>query len=586
MATAWDAYARELVGMGYGFPLWDPEPERHGEVHIGDVGFLVKGRFHRLFNPTLPAEHEVNQVWGVPDVFEELRIPSSLYSYKTTAISADTVCSKSFVKLDINANINAKSTVNLGLRFRCTNEQGAVLVLPTKKAIGEQLLPNSLIPKYMGRNHAYWYEFATERAQLDLKQEDIILISGWIKTARWAVAAFVEGGREVELSFGAGQASLADASFSVTTTQGVSRSWHQHSGPDTDEETTAGSSSVSRSVQDQCVFLHFYKSKRRLGGIWPKLLPMKIAAAGEDGARRWPSGGNWDPPEDDDGASMILADSVSIDEVPQRTENYDPLEPILGHIVQTSNASVAVASTMDLPTVTGDEFSGYVQEWLNSNHPRVYVAGADGWQVGSLHNLDDEIAPSINDAAVIDDILLANIIREGASSSVINLRPEFARKQHSPESPEESSSANANDVSTYQQILQKGRLLDMSNAQNGEQDCHTLASSKQILLSRNAMSSRKPKADRARLADALDSNVWDGVSNGPTGHLDQDKNRVTAYRAQLGQLRKTHTESRVLSPKMASPTPPPSVAAAASIAGSSTVTEQSTGERGEDVQGW
>ncbi|KAH9839021.1 uncharacterized protein C8Q71DRAFT_747171 [Rhodofomes roseus] len=569
MATAWDAYARELVGMGYGFPLWDPEPERHGEVHIGDVGFLVKGRFHRLFNPTLPAEHEVNQVWGVPDVFEELRIPSSLYSYKTTAISADTVCSKSFVKLDINANINAKSTVNLGLRFRCTNEQGAVLVLPTKKAIGEQLLPNSLIPKYMGRNHAYWYEFATERAQLDLKQEDIILISGWIKTARWAVAAFVEGGREVELSFGAGQASLADASFSVTTTQGVSRSWHQHSGPDTDEETTAGSSSVSRSVQDQCVFLHFYKSKRRLGGILPKLLPMKIAAAGEDGARRWPSGGNWDPPEDDDGASMILADSVSIDEVPQRTENYDPLEPILGHIVQTSNASVAVASTMDLPTVTGDEFSGYVQEWLNSNHPRVYVAGADGWQVGSLHNLDDEIAPSINDAAVIDDILLANIIREGASSSVINLRPEFARKQHSPESPEESSSANANDVSTYQ--------LSKSSRKGGCWTCRM----------------RKTKCDEQQETEGgpcqtcrrlgVECLGW-GVKRPDWA---SDKNRVTAYRAQLGQtLRKTHTESRVLSPKGASPTPPPSVAAAASIAGSSTVTEQSTGERGEDVQGW
>ncbi|KAH9932551.1 uncharacterized protein B0H18DRAFT_871263 [Fomitopsis serialis] len=269
-------YARELVGMGYGFPLWDPEPERHGEVLIGDVGFLVKGRFHRLFNPTLPAEHVVNQVWGVPDVFEELKIPANLYSYKAAAISADTVCSRSFVKLDINATVNAKSMANLGLHFRCTDNQGAVLVLPTKTAAGVQLLPNSLVPKFIGRNHAYWYEFATEKAQLDLKQQDIILVSGWVKTARWAVAAFVDGGREVEVSFRAGQATLADASFSLTATQSTSRSWHQHSGPVLDESFDEGSSSMARRTQDQCVFLHFYKSKRRLGGILPKFLPKKM----------------------------------------------------------------------------------------------------------------------------------------------------------------------------------------------------------------------------------------------------------------------------------------------------------------------
>lgn len=48
-SAAWLVYAEQLVGRGYGLPLWHPEPTRYGtepcEVEIGDVGYISEGRF-------------------------------------------------------------------------------------------------------------------------------------------------------------------------------------------------------------------------------------------------------------------------------------------------------------------------------------------------------------------------------------------------------------------------------------------------------------------------------------------------------------------------------------------------------------
>lgn len=49
-----------------------------GEVQIGDVGVLVHGGFHPLFNITVDAEHERN-ARGVPDGFIPLQREQLLF---------------------------------------------------------------------------------------------------------------------------------------------------------------------------------------------------------------------------------------------------------------------------------------------------------------------------------------------------------------------------------------------------------------------------------------------------------------------------------------------------------------------------
>lgn len=69
--SAATTYAEQLVGRGYGLPLWHPEPTKFGEVQIGDVGYVDDGCFYRLFNAIRPASDPLNK-WGVPENFVEL----------------------------------------------------------------------------------------------------------------------------------------------------------------------------------------------------------------------------------------------------------------------------------------------------------------------------------------------------------------------------------------------------------------------------------------------------------------------------------------------------------------------------------
>jgi hypothetical protein len=73
-------FAAILAQLQHGYALWAPEPSGYDEVKVGDVGYLWRGAFHRLFNATLPADHPSNCVLGVPDGFIPLVVPDgSLY---------------------------------------------------------------------------------------------------------------------------------------------------------------------------------------------------------------------------------------------------------------------------------------------------------------------------------------------------------------------------------------------------------------------------------------------------------------------------------------------------------------------------
>ncbi len=76
MVAPWDIYAEKLFPLGYGHPLWIPEPSREvGEVRIGDIGYLSDGRFCFLFNCIYPTDDPIN-TRGTPVDFQPLEVPS------------------------------------------------------------------------------------------------------------------------------------------------------------------------------------------------------------------------------------------------------------------------------------------------------------------------------------------------------------------------------------------------------------------------------------------------------------------------------------------------------------------------------
>jgi len=58
----------------YGHALWEPSSGGlYDVVQVGDVGFIRRGCFHRLFNVLLPRDDPSHQNFGVPEYHEPLR---------------------------------------------------------------------------------------------------------------------------------------------------------------------------------------------------------------------------------------------------------------------------------------------------------------------------------------------------------------------------------------------------------------------------------------------------------------------------------------------------------------------------------
>ncbi len=74
MATHYDTF-RDQLAIAYpnfGYALWVPDAgQLFPAVEVGDVGFIRKGKFHRLFNALLPALHP-SHIRGTPENYESL----------------------------------------------------------------------------------------------------------------------------------------------------------------------------------------------------------------------------------------------------------------------------------------------------------------------------------------------------------------------------------------------------------------------------------------------------------------------------------------------------------------------------------
>ena len=64
-----------ITAPSYGHALWDPNPGYiYPAVEIGDVGYIHKGKFRRLFNALLSADHPSHSSFGVPEYHEQLTL--------------------------------------------------------------------------------------------------------------------------------------------------------------------------------------------------------------------------------------------------------------------------------------------------------------------------------------------------------------------------------------------------------------------------------------------------------------------------------------------------------------------------------
>ena len=104
--AAWNIYAKQLLAMRQGYPLWHPEIERERglEIKVGDVGYLHEGAFIRIFNATLPDDHEDHKMFGVPHGHKPFRVNQFLWRDQSSVIESH-LCSRSVSSFELEGGV-------------------------------------------------------------------------------------------------------------------------------------------------------------------------------------------------------------------------------------------------------------------------------------------------------------------------------------------------------------------------------------------------------------------------------------------------------------------------------------------------
>ena len=113
MPPAHEVYATQLWALGYGHPLWGPEPStQYGEIRIGDIGYLKAGYFFFLFNCMLDEEDTVNSHLGIPPNFQVFRPPNRLAPrFCPDHITQSQLHSRSIRALSVSGGVSARCVV-------------------------------------------------------------------------------------------------------------------------------------------------------------------------------------------------------------------------------------------------------------------------------------------------------------------------------------------------------------------------------------------------------------------------------------------------------------------------------------------
>ncbi|EKM58887.1 uncharacterized protein PHACADRAFT_248999, partial [Phanerochaete carnosa HHB-10118-sp] len=299
-----EIYASSLQTLNQGHALWFPEPHGSGQPQIGDVGFILEGAFVRLFNLDTSAPDKKVTYWEPRPPFK-ITEPLPEGVLKTDArprvLLPGDYCSHGVQRKDIHAAVDVTASVDISVglsaSYTCKEERGAVLALKSD-AHAETIYKNQIFKKYIFRNIRAWHAYAKDVLGLDIKQEDLVVVSGWVKTtADWAETAFSNTSTRSSGSLEGHVGGVARVEVGGSYTSSVmGPKMHRHA--EHYSSKTFGSHSAEFR-RDQCIFLKYYKVLRRL------LLPPKLVAGA--GYHRLPDLG--------DGRGASKGEGVALEEL-------------------------------------------------------------------------------------------------------------------------------------------------------------------------------------------------------------------------------------------------------------------------------
>jgi hypothetical protein len=121
---------------------------------------------------------------------------------------------------------------DVGFSFKCSKEQGAVLILGDDVDV-QDVLHKRAFARYVHENHAAWLAFAKRVHERGITLNDLVLATGCYKIFAWACAAFSGSSIERGFNFHVGQAAVGQGGMSIWGSWVNCQSIDAHAGPPT-----------------------------------------------------------------------------------------------------------------------------------------------------------------------------------------------------------------------------------------------------------------------------------------------------------------------------------------------------------------
>ncbi|EKM51722.1 uncharacterized protein PHACADRAFT_262040 [Phanerochaete carnosa HHB-10118-sp] len=356
-------FSSSLSSLQEGHALWYPEPHESGEPQIGDVGFLLRGAFIRLFNLDTSLPERKVSFWHT--TFEDIEpLPPRAFqidrrhrplvpdSYRSHGVENTRVHSSE----DINAGNNISATLNT--EYTCRAAHGAVLQL-SSEAHPETIFESRELKKYIVRNHDKWFAYTMGELGQAIEPADLVMVSGWVKTeADWATATFSNMSTSTIASLEGRVGDIGGFDTDTSHTSFVAGPTMQRHG----ENYLARMSGTraARLTRDQCVFLKRYRLKTRL-----EVLRRAAARAAYHRYSEMVDEGDFSGDEDD--VVLEVGDPDEDDsDMEGESDVADLLDILLDYILETTDVEIAIASDDEIASIMGDnqvdDFAGYLRQ--------------------------------------------------------------------------------------------------------------------------------------------------------------------------------------------------------------------------------
>ncbi|KIP08102.1 hypothetical protein PHLGIDRAFT_127238 [Phlebiopsis gigantea 11061_1 CR5-6] len=371
-------YARQLAKLGYGLPLWHPEPSATGDVEIGDVGYVDNGRFVRMFNTVDSTVRSANR--GVlpkgytlfkiePQYLVTTGLPSRIWTSSTisdesppsptksgrspSSVDSEDPCTTSPAIRPLDSSSPASSSSQESrsssspsppsspppasssstshdkfYSFSVRGRNSAVLIA-MDKATRQYVRPHAALTQYVQEYHKVWQFVARAVFGLIIRGEDLVFITGHVKTTNRWIALTTTGSGRVDVKV---QGPDEDVSV-IVKSPNFTFSFHHGLGPPAvaarkirEINLTAGliKPADAKAMSNHCLFVSLYRVKKRL--FFPAL---KLVA-------------NAEPRDDDslddesDGAVVVTDGQLDQDNYATNMDILDSLAALLSSYLDSA----------------------------------------------------------------------------------------------------------------------------------------------------------------------------------------------------------------------------------------------------------